>query len=209
MSSRGQELVANNNLAAVSVLVKTYQEQTLEKSPWMFWHSILTVAAVLKNLSWFIILTMAGLPKAAVVTHERVWAASFIQAACGITADDIFYINLPLYHSAGFLIGMAGAIERGNDLLNPWTTKALTHLVLGYFRGVRVFLHSKAVLYDAGMTIFLRRKFSASQFWDDCRKYDVTVMQYIGETMRYLCNSPKVRRILRVKSISYRPGPFF
>lgn len=95
-----------------------------------------------------------GLPKAAVVTHERVWAASFIQAACGITADDIFYINLPLYHSAGFLIGMAGAIERG-------------------------------------MTIFLRRKFSASQFWDDCRKYDVTVMQYIGETMRYLCNSPK------------------
>ncbi|XP_047453121.1 hsFATP2a_ACSVL_like domain-containing protein [Mugil cephalus] len=95
-----------------------------------------------------------GLPKAAVVTHERVWAASFLQAACGVTADDIFYINLPLYHSAGFLIGMAGAIERG-------------------------------------MTVVLRRKFSASQFWDDCRKYDVTVMQYIGETMRYLCNTPK------------------
>lgn len=44
----------------------------------------------------------------------------------------------------------------------------------------------------SGMTIFLRRKFSASQFWDDCRKYNVTVMQYIGETLRYLCNSPKV-----------------
>ncbi|XP_070762784.1 long-chain fatty acid transport protein 2 isoform X2 [Enoplosus armatus] len=42
-----------------------------------------------------------------------------------------------------------------------------------------------------GITIFLRRKFSASQFWDDCRKYNVTVMQYIGETMRYLCNTPK------------------
>nr|XP_046251423.1 hsFATP2a_ACSVL_like domain-containing protein [Scatophagus argus] len=95
-----------------------------------------------------------GLPKAAVVTHERVWAASFIQAACGITAEDIFYINLPLYHSAGFLIGLAGAIERS-------------------------------------MTVVLRRKFSASQFWDDCRKYNVTVMQYIGETMRYLCNTPK------------------
>uniref|UniRef100_A0A8D3D2Q3 long-chain-fatty-acid--CoA ligase n=1 Tax=Scophthalmus maximus TaxID=52904 RepID=A0A8D3D2Q3_SCOMX len=95
-----------------------------------------------------------GLPKAAVVTHERVWAASFLQAACGITADDVFYINLPMYHSAGFLIGMAGAIERG-------------------------------------MTVILKRKFSASQFWDDCRKYNVTVMQYIGETMRYLCNTPK------------------
>lgn len=57
---------------------------------------------------------MAGLPKAAVVTHERVWAASFIQGVCGVTSDDVFYINLPLYHSAGFLIGMSGAIERGN-----------------------------------------------------------------------------------------------
>ncbi|XP_034060797.1 very long-chain acyl-CoA synthetase-like [Gymnodraco acuticeps] len=95
-----------------------------------------------------------GLPKAAVVTHERVWAASFIQAACGITSEDIFYINLPLYHSAGFLIGMVGAIDRG-------------------------------------ITIVLKRKFSASQFWDDCRKYNVTVMQYIGETMRYLCNTPR------------------
>uniref|UniRef100_A0A8C2WRG8 long-chain-fatty-acid--CoA ligase n=2 Tax=Cyclopterus lumpus TaxID=8103 RepID=A0A8C2WRG8_CYCLU len=95
-----------------------------------------------------------GLPKAAVVTHERVWAASFIQAVCGVTSEDIFYINLPLYHSAGFLIGMIGGMERG-------------------------------------ITIVLRRKFSASQFWDDCRKYNVTVMQYIGETMRYLCNTPR------------------
>lgn len=44
----------------------------------------------------------------------------------------------------------------------------------------------------AGITIALSRKFSASQFWDDCRKYDVTVIQYIGELMRYLCNTPKV-----------------
>lgn len=67
----------------------------------------------------FFFVAVAGLPKAAVVTHERVWAASFLQAACGITADDVFYINLPMYHSAGFLIGMAGAIERGNDPPDP------------------------------------------------------------------------------------------
>ncbi|XP_071757571.1 long-chain fatty acid transport protein 2-like isoform X2 [Centroberyx gerrardi] len=42
-----------------------------------------------------------------------------------------------------------------------------------------------------GITIVLRRKFSASQFLDDCRKYNVTVIQYIGEIMRYLCNTPK------------------
>ncbi|KAG7281000.1 hypothetical protein CRUP_016632 [Coryphaenoides rupestris] len=97
----------------------------------------------------------SGLPKAAVVTQERVWTASFIQAVSGVTSDDVFYVNLPLYHSAGFLIGMCGSIERG-------------------------------------MTFVLRKKFSASQFWEDCRKHDVTVMQYIGETMRYLCNMPRV-----------------
>lgn len=43
-----------------------------------------------------------------------------------------------------------------------------------------------------GITVVLRRKFSASQFWNDCRKYNVTVIQYIGEIMRYLCNTPKV-----------------
>ncbi|XP_071384836.1 long-chain fatty acid transport protein 2-like isoform X2 [Centroberyx affinis] len=42
-----------------------------------------------------------------------------------------------------------------------------------------------------GITVVLRRKFSASQFLDDCRKYNVTVIQYIGEIMRYLCNTPK------------------
>ena len=43
-----------------------------------------------------------------------------------------------------------------------------------------------------GITVVLRRKFSASQFWNDCRKHNVTVIQYIGEIMRYLCNTPKV-----------------
>jgi len=47
------------------------------------------------------------------VAHERVWASSFIQGVCGVTSEDIFYINLPLYHSAGFLIGLIGCIERG------------------------------------------------------------------------------------------------
>ncbi|XP_006831727.1 PREDICTED: very long-chain acyl-CoA synthetase-like isoform X2 [Chrysochloris asiatica] len=42
-----------------------------------------------------------------------------------------------------------------------------------------------------GATLALRTKFSASQFWDDCRKYNVTVIQYIGELLRYLCNTPQ------------------
>ncbi|KAK5915592.1 hypothetical protein CesoFtcFv8_001172 [Champsocephalus esox] len=44
---------------------------------------------------------------------------------------------------------------------------------------------------ERGITVVLKRKFSASNFWNDCRKYNVTVIQYIGEIMRYLCNTPK------------------
>ncbi|XP_051975181.1 very long-chain acyl-CoA synthetase isoform X2 [Xyrauchen texanus] len=95
-----------------------------------------------------------GLPKAALINHQRLWAMAFFQLLCGVTSDDLFYVNLPLYHSAGFCLGFLGSIERG-------------------------------------ATVVLRRKFSASQFWNDCRKYNVTVIQYIGETMRYLCNTPK------------------
>uniref|UniRef100_A0A3B4ZYM7 long-chain-fatty-acid--CoA ligase n=1 Tax=Stegastes partitus TaxID=144197 RepID=A0A3B4ZYM7_9TELE len=95
-----------------------------------------------------------GLPKAAVVNQERVLMASCLQSMAGVRSDDVVYIYLPLYHSAGFLMGLCGAI-------------------------------------DQGLTVILRRKFSASNFWNDCRKHNVTVIQYIGEIMRYLCNTPK------------------
>ncbi|XP_062994074.1 long-chain fatty acid transport protein 2-like [Elgaria multicarinata webbii] len=44
---------------------------------------------------------------------------------------------------------------------------------------------------EVGATFVLKSKFSVSQYWDDCRRYRVSVIQYIGETMRYLCNAPK------------------
>ncbi|NP_001070854.2 long-chain fatty acid transport protein 6 precursor [Danio rerio] len=43
---------------------------------------------------------------------------------------------------------------------------------------------------ELGATCILKKKFSASQFWNDCRKYNVTIFQYIGELCRYLCNQP-------------------
>ncbi|KAM9003924.1 solute carrier family 27 member 3 [Sarcophilus harrisii] len=41
-----------------------------------------------------------------------------------------------------------------------------------------------------GATVVLKTKFSASQFWEDCREHGVTVFQYIGELCRYLVNQP-------------------
>ncbi|XP_037608345.1 very long-chain acyl-CoA synthetase [Sebastes umbrosus] len=43
-----------------------------------------------------------------------------------------------------------------------------------------------------GATCVLKKKFSASQFWKDCVKHNVTVVQYIGELCRYLFNHPTV-----------------
>ncbi|XP_028258171.1 very long-chain acyl-CoA synthetase-like [Parambassis ranga] len=109
----------------------------------------------IKSLALYIYTSgTTGLPKAAVINHERLWMASFLQAIAGVRSDDIIYIHLPLYHTAGFVMGLCGAIEKG-------------------------------------ITVVLRRKFSASNFWNDCRKYNITVIQYIGEIMRYLCNTPK------------------
>jgi fatty-acyl-CoA synthase len=42
-----------------------------------------------------------------------------------------------------------------------------------------------------GAAIALRRKFSASQFWSDVRKFDASIFIYIGELCRYLLNAPK------------------
>ncbi|XP_061462230.1 long-chain fatty acid transport protein 3 [Rhineura floridana] len=45
-----------------------------------------------------------------------------------------------------------------------------------------------------GATCVLKKKFSASQFWPDCRRHRVTIFQYIGELCRYLVNQPQSPR---------------
>ncbi|KAK6194722.1 hypothetical protein SNE40_000300 [Patella caerulea] len=95
-----------------------------------------------------------GLPKAAIVTHTRYfYMALAIQFFHHITSEDILYDTLPLYHTAGGILGIGQAI-------------------LG------------------GTTVVIRRKFSASQFWTDCIKYNCTMAQYIGEICRYLLAQP-------------------
>lgn len=71
----------------------------------------------------------------------------------GIGPSDVIYDTLPLYHTAGGILGA------GQMIL-------------------------------CGATVVIRRKFSASQFWADCVKYQCTVAQYIGEICRYLLAQP-------------------
>jgi acyl-CoA synthetase (AMP-forming)/AMP-acid ligase II len=43
---------------------------------------------------------------------------------------------------------------------------------------------------STGAALALRRKFSASRFWDDVHRFDVSAFVYIGELCRYLLNQP-------------------
>lgn len=49
--------------------------------------------------------------------------ASFVQSIARVRPDDVIYIYLPLYHSAGFLMGLCGAIEKGD----PWYKTTVKH----------------------------------------------------------------------------------
>ncbi|XP_055463323.1 long-chain fatty acid transport protein 5 isoform X2 [Psammomys obesus] len=95
-----------------------------------------------------------GLPKPAILSHERVVQTSRVLSFCGISADDVVYNVLPLYHTMGLVLGVLGCLE-------------------------------------LGATCVLATKFSASRFWADCRQHRVTVIQYVGEVLRYLCNIPE------------------
>ncbi|KAM9346327.1 long-chain fatty acid transport protein 1a [Symphorus nematophorus] len=96
-----------------------------------------------------------GLPKAAIVVHSRYYRiAAFGYFAFRMCPDDIIYDCLPLYHSAGNIMGVG---------------QCLIH----------------------GLTVVVKKKFSASRFWEDCIKHNCTVVQYIGEICRYLLSQPE------------------
>jgi hypothetical protein len=46
-----------------------------------------------------------------------------------------------------------------------------------------------------GSTMVLRSKFSAQHYFEDCRRHNVTIIQYIGELCRYLLALPEVIEI--------------
>lgn len=56
--------------------------------------------------------------------------------------------------------------------------------------------HSAACLamfttFTCGSTMVLRSKFSAQHYFEDCRRHNVTIIQYIGELCRYLLALPE------------------
>jgi solute carrier family 27 fatty acid transporter 1/4 len=110
-----------------------------------------------------------GLPKAAVIKHARyILAAGGLTSMMGVREGDVMYCPHPLYHSVGGMISLSGCMA--------W--------------GITMVIRCVTVNITVSITVTARDKFSASQYWSDCVAHKVTVAQYIGETCRYLVNSP-------------------
>lgn len=97
----------------------------------------------------------SGAPKAVITTHARLESvAGAMTAITSLTAEDVTYISMPLYHS--------------NALFTAWAP-------------------SVAV----GAAVALRRKFSASEFLPDVRRYGATYFDYVGKPLAYILATPE------------------
>ncbi|KAM7340299.1 hypothetical protein ACRRTK_000914 [Alexandromys fortis] len=70
------------------------------------------------------------------------------------------------------------------------TADDVVYVVLPLYHTIGLVLGVLGCL-QLGATCVLAPKFSASRFWADCRQHGVTVIQYVGEVLRYLCNVPE------------------
>ncbi|HEX2486374.1 MAG TPA: long-chain-acyl-CoA synthetase [Myxococcota bacterium] len=110
--------------------------------------------------------------------------------------DDLFYIytsgttGLPkaarFSHLRFYVTGATGAFAVGLKRTD------VHYCALPLYHSAGGVMQAGAALLT-GATLALRRKFSASAFWDDVREADATHFQYIGEFCRYLLNQPPRR----------------
>lgn len=87
----------------------------------------------------------------------------------GLRADDRVYCVLPLYHSSGSKL----------MIIQQWGSS--------FYSSIKIVIVTTAVALQAGATIVLGRKFSASRFWDDCTKYNVTAFTVCRSKITYTC----------------------
>ena len=74
-------------------------------------------------------------------------------------------------------------------LVGEMTPRDVLYLTLPLYHSAG-FLAAWGAVLMSGATLALRRKFSASHFWDDVHAFDATVFIYIGELCRYLLRQP-------------------
>ncbi|KAK4241182.1 hypothetical protein C8A03DRAFT_30663 [Achaetomium macrosporum] len=108
-------------------------------------------------------------------------------------------------HAMGILIYTSGTTGLPKAAIVSWAKIAVvggfTSRWIGTTKGdvfytAMPLYHTTAMLLgfghalSAGATFAMSRKFSTSSFWDDVRKHDANIIQYVGETCRYLLSAP-------------------
>ena len=78
-------------------------------------------------------------------------------------------------------LGMMSGAASSKDTI--YSTLPLYHATALYFSWLTVLAN--------GASLAIRRKFSASEFWQDIIHYDATIFVYVGELCRYLLNQPE------------------
>ena len=97
----------------------------------------------------------SGAPKAVICSHFRLnRIANGIVAQTDLTADDVSYVSMPLFHSNALFVGWGPAVV-------------------------------------AAGTVALRRRFSASGFLPDVRKFGATFFNYVGKPLTYVVATPE------------------
>lgn len=91
--------------------------------------------------------------------------------AAVITGARFIFLGSAIHHLAGF---------RRSD-------RYYTPLPLYHTAGGCVVVSQMVVF---GSTVVIRKKFSATSYFADCKKYDCTIAQYIGEMCRYILSTP-------------------
>jgi acyl-CoA synthetase (AMP-forming)/AMP-acid ligase II len=86
------------------------------------------------------------------------------------------------YLTAGYSFVQAAGLRGHKD------DRLLIALPIYHANGALIGVGSSFV---SGLTVILKKKFSASTFWNDCVLYRCTGFVYVGEVCRYLVNRPE------------------
>ncbi len=112
-----------------------------------------------------------------------------------ITSDDII-VYIYTSGTTGFPKATAVAQRRWLVLANLFglygsmTPETVQYMVLPLYHNSG-FDIGFSCLVVSGSTMLLRRKFSARAFWDEVRKYNISMFIYVGELCRYIYNQPE------------------
>uniref|UniRef100_A0A914WR34 Very long-chain fatty acid transport protein n=1 Tax=Plectus sambesii TaxID=2011161 RepID=A0A914WR34_9BILA len=118
-------------------------------------------------------------PRASSVNFKSVLCYIYTSGTTGLPKAAV------MKHFRYYWISMGGRRAFGLDSSDRiYVTMPLYHTAAGILGVGQTVTH--------GVTCVIRKKFSATNFWKDCVKYECTASQYIGEICRYLLAQPVV-----------------